>query len=91
MTGPDEETGAQRELLNVSTDIMPKKADIVTGDCNYGMISYDGSGRIHASGINSRAAPHLIVPPWNGRGGVRRYDTSDVAILTGSIKRGLHG
>ena len=80
MTGPDEETDAQRESLNVSTDIMPKKADIVTGDCNYGIISYDGSGRVYASGINSRAALSFIAPPWSGGGG-RRYDTSDALIL----------
>ena len=56
MTGPDEENYAQREPENVSPDIMPKKADIVTGDCNFGIVSYDGSGRIYASGINFRAA-----------------------------------
>ncbi len=67
MIGPDE-GDAQRDFEKVSADIMPKKADIVTGDCNFGMVSFDGSGRIYASGINSRAAP-IFAPPGTGAGG----------------------
>ena len=63
-------TYAQRDFQNLSTDIMPKKADIVTGDCKYGIVSYDGSGRIHASRINSRGTPHFITPGGNGCEGV---------------------
>ena len=73
MTGPDEETYTQREFEKLSADIMPKKADIVTGDCNFGIVSYDGSGRIYASGINSRAAPIFAPPGTGARGQAFRY------------------
>ena len=53
---------------NVSADIMPIKSDIVTGDCNFGMVSHDGPGRIYATEINYRAAP-TFAPPRTGAGG----------------------
>ncbi len=56
----------QRGFRNLSPEVMPKKADIMTGDCNYGMISHNGSGRIRAMRVNSRVAPVLSHRPGTG-------------------------